>query len=251
MAYSRETKPCTRPGCTELCVKRRREARKDWEKRRFHSHACAELSPRFRAPGPPAGPPQTKPCARVECDKLVVKRPNCGVARWEAILYCSRDCHKLVRAGSVPSHKECKGCGRTFHRPDGMPTDEWRRRQFCETIWMRCPGMAEKWAVVRRKGVEAVKVREPKPAKVVKARPTMAPAPTGTRRKGNTMPTVTRMARAAGDAERAADLLRFRGAVYPMSTILKPHLPPSSNDTHWHVHGRVMSVERMIEEAGL
>jgi hypothetical protein len=37
-----------------------------------------------------------------------------------------------------------------------------------------------------------------------------------------------------------------------MCTIQKPHLPPSSNDTHWHVCGRDdVPVEEMLKEAGL
>jgi hypothetical protein len=346
MAYPPDTKSCERPGCTNLCVRRPKEAPSTWSIRRFCGGACAAWRP----------PMNERPCARSGCSATLTREEGESYRDFAKRRYCGPDCfHIERRAVSPPKKCACEGCSTILHPRQDEGPSHFAGRRFCRIACAnaskdRAPppspkpcqgpgctkqvvprprdgqkGFARKkycgnackiagQARDRAAGVRHV-VGRPRPAaprlrkscrtarcsgEVVQKpnesrgkfdkrhycspaclkaflreganverlkaarerslaerwaraddRSGRATAQPSTRRKGSTQPSVTRMARAVGDAERAADRLRRHGPVWPMSTILSPHLPPSSNDKQWHVHGRVLSVEEMIAEAGI
>jgi hypothetical protein len=222
------SKPCGNSACPNLIHERQGHGAKEFEGRRFCCFACSVAARRsaFSA---------EKSCTRTGCDKLIRSRAHEGPKEFAAKKYCSTECQRLALNERMASgwkaidaaerrRKPCKRCGNEVVQYSNEGLKKWEGRQYCCKACSRSARAEQSLA---------------------------AKAPAGTRRKGNTQPRETRISRAVGDAERAADLLRFHGPVWPLSTILDPYRPPSSDDTHWHVHGRVMRVEEMIERAGL
>lgn len=347
MAYPPDTKPCQRPDCTNLCVRRPKEAPSTWSIRRFCGGACAAWRPpvdgrpcarsgcpatltreegesyrdfskrRYcgpdcfyigrRAVSPPkkcardgcpnilhprqdegpahfagrrycciacanaskdrAPPPSPKPCQGPGCINQVVPRPKDGQKGFALKKYCGNEC-KIAgqardRAAGVrhvvgrprPAaprlRKPCRiACcsGEVVQKPNES-RGKYDKRHYCSPACLK-EFLREGANVERLKAARQRALAE----RLAKADDTSrrASASQSTRRKGSTQWSATRMSQAVGAAERAADRLRMHGPVWPMSTVLKPHQPPSLNDTHWHVHGRNMvPVEQMIEEAGL
>jgi hypothetical protein len=226
------SKPCGNSLCPKLIHERHGHGAKEFEARRY---CCWDCSVAVRRAKREALAAKSKPCARPNCDKLVTARPDEGPKSYAAKKFCSTECQRLAAAdqlsrgwqakpASERRRKPCKRCNSEVVQYPNEGIKKWEQRQYCCKACSRA-------------------------AREEQAR--VAKAPAGTRRKGNTQPRATTFARASGDAERAADRLRFHGPVWPMSTVLRPHLPPSSADTHWHVHGRVISVEEMLEKAAL
>ncbi|MCC2652160.1 MAG: hypothetical protein K0Q60_2323 [Microvirga sp.] len=315
-----ESKVCANPACPKIFTRGRR-SKKDWADQRYCSAPCArqDLGARRTA----ARPTLTKKCKGPGCPKIIAKPLKYGASRWAKTEFCSQRCFHNHRSHDLPDHKVCEGCGETYYRPEGQPTDQWKARRFCSRYWSQCPGLKGRTATNLAMGQAMRHAAAPRPARARPLRGRPAPAPRlrkpcaistcpnevvqqpeegrahfdqrrycsgacrkvgvrrsnvvqlhaskaaaearsrkaaqgkdaqapSPRRKGSLQPNPTRLARSVGDAERAADILRVHGPVWPMCTIQKPHLPPSSNDTHWHVCGRDdVPVEEMLKEAGL
>lgn len=250
---------CARDGCPNTLLPRQGEVPSHFARRLYCSIACANAC-KIRP-----GRPSPKPCLGPDCTNQIVPRPKDGQKGFALKKYCGNACKLAAQARDralaegpilrprAPAPRLRKPCriarcsGEVVQKPNES-RGKYDKRHYCSPAclkeFLREGANVERLKAARQRALAERRAR-------ADDRSRRTPAPQSTRRKGSTQWTATRMAQAVGDAERAADRLRIHGPVWPMSTILKPHLPPSSNDKHWHVHGRVMSVEEMIEEAGI
>ena len=123
MAGSEESKRCEY--CGRRYERKAREAKRDWEKRRFCSRECAYTAPTGSAP-----PPRTKTC--LHCGAVFVRPRSDGREQWVKRLYCCQTCAAHA-AGKppLPRSKVCEHCGEEFHRDPKSGRAQWVARRFC------------------------------------------------------------------------------------------------------------------------
>jgi hypothetical protein len=246
-------KKCARDGCPNTLLCKERESPAHFARRRYCCVACSNAC---KVKPPPLTP---KPCQGPGCTKQIVPRPKDGQKHFALKKYCGNACKiagqardrvaaepvSKLRAPAPRLRKPCRiaHCSGEVVQKLNESRGKYNKRHYCS------PDCLKEFL---RDGANVERLNAARQRALAERQAKLAPAPQGTRRKGNTQWTATRLAYAVGDAERAAEKLRIQGPVWPMSTILRPDLPPSSNDSHWHVHGRNMvPVEEMIAEAEL
>jgi len=122
-AEKRETKRCEY--CGGSYERKRREATRDWQKRRFCSRECAHAAPLGSAP-----PARTKTCWN--CGAVFARPRSDGRDQWLNRRYCSQACagHAAGRP-PLPATKVCEACGEEFSRDSKLGRKQWIARRFC------------------------------------------------------------------------------------------------------------------------
>jgi hypothetical protein len=225
---SPRAKPCENVACTNLIEEQPGHGGKEFEGRRFCSHACSIAVRRKTLL-------IAKPCTRAGCDQLIHPREDERPNKFAVRKFCSTECQRLAFAGRMAGgwlpgeaaerrRKPCKRCSQQVVQYPNEGAKKWESRQYC------CKACSR---LARQESNRASK------------------APPGTRRKGNMQPRETRFVSAYSSAkiEAAVNRLRRTRAVFPAAVVHRPNQEPAGEHHLWVVGTRQMTTEELLAEA--